>query len=768
MGDKRSFRVYFVPHARGLLTGTLIRQFDAFFDRPPPSAVGTSEDDVLRQLEVALQQALAVGDDDVERYLWEEDFQTRQVSLRVFPQSVSNKRMVIGAKEIPLRMSYAWCALRKGGYRVMLPRFGWWFVIESLDIAAEVLQSAVSSALLGEQASTLYDFRYVGDEYVRSWSMRGTGTTEDEAHDLDAARRFPVLSQVADEWVERAARNKLPGVVGESDAFTNALGLLSRSPPPSVLLVGPSGVGKTTFVRRLARSLLARRREGREAHTPRLWATSATRLIAGMTYVGMWQERCFDLLSELSHEGDYLYLDALVKLLQPQSDGASLGEILLPAARDGEVSVIAECTEAEYEHCRRRFASLVEPLVVLRLTPPPAYQLPVLLASYQQRKAPHLSLHAGAMKRLIHHLATFQRDVAFPGKAMRFVDWLAAGEGAPAPGQSVRAPKTLYPRDVSELFARNTGLPVELIADETRVGATALAARLSGAVIGQDHACAVAARVLARFKAGLDDPERPIGTLLFVGPTGVGKTELARTLARYMFGNEARMVRLDMSEYMFAGSAQRLLEVGSGVTSLAQRVREQPLSLVLLDEVEKAHPEVFDLLLGVLGEGRMTDSFGSVVDFRMTLVVMTSNLGVTETRPVGFDADATAAGLDRAVRQHFRPEFFNRIDHVVSFRNLSPDDVLRIVDLELSKAAQRSGLVRRNLSLRVTPALRLQLAEEGFHPTRGARPLKRVLEDRVVSPVAALLAREPALRDRGVTVGGDGVIDLGAAEGPRA
>ncbi len=757
MAQKKSLWVYLVPHARGLLTGTLMRQWDALFDRPSPSAIGASEEDVLRQLDVLLQQSLARGDDQVDRYLWEESFVTREVTVTVHPQTVADKRMVIGAKEISLRMTYAWCALRKGGFRVMLPRFGWWFVLEDLSIAAEVLQSAVATALLGERTSTLYDFRREGAEYAVPWAPKGLGRGEEDRVDEELGREFPTAVAVADEWVERAARGKLPAVVGESDDFEALKDSLPGAPPASLLLVGPAGVGKTTFVRRLARHLLSLRRASPEAAVPRLWATSASRLIAGMTYVGMWQERCYDLLRELENAGDYLYVDRLVEMLQPQPDGGSLGELLIPAARGGELALLAECTEAEFEHCRRRFASLVEVFRVVRLQEPPAHRLPVILQGYQQRRVPGVRLHPSALRRLVHHLATFQRDTAFPGKGIRFLDWLGATENTP--GADDRAPRVLYPRDVSALFARNTGLPVELIADESRTGEEALAATLGQSVLGQDAACLAAGRVLARFKAGLDDPERPCGTLLFVGPTGVGKTELARAIARYLYGSEGRLVRLDMSEYMFPGSAQRLLEVGSGVTSLAQRVRAQPLSLVLLDEIEKAHPEVFDLLLGVLGEGRLTDSFGSVVDFRMTLVIMTSNLGVTDAQTVGFDprVDA-AASLERSVRRHFRPEFFNRLDRVVPFRALDPDDVARIVDLELTKASQRMGLVRRNITLRVTPAARAMFSKEGYHPTRGARALKRVLEERVVAPVAAALSRDPDLRDRTLTVGDDGAL----------
>jgi ATP-dependent Clp protease ATP-binding subunit ClpC len=746
--NKRSLRVWFTRHEGALLTGVLIRQWDALFDLPSPSAVGASEDDVLRQLEQLLQVREAEGKDSLSRYFWEEPFQVREVGVVVHPQTALKKRAVIGAKEIPLRLTYAWCELARGGFRVMLPRFGWWFVLESLAIAPEVLRAAVSTLLLGDSAASIFDLRHDGEEWVRAWvprSVRADDRPESEA----LAARFPVAAQCCDELVELASKGRLPAYVGDSADFDAAAASLDARPPPSLLLVGPAGVGKTTFVRRLARRMLVSRRA--DGTAPRVWSTSATRLVAGMIYLGMWQERCLRLVDELSHEGDWLHVDHLVPVVQPQPDGSSIAEVLGGAAASGSISLLAECTEAEYEQCRRRAPALMEVFRVVRLREPSGRALQQLVEAWAQRRAPHVALKGAATRRLIHHLGTFQRAQAFPGKAMRFIDGLAAE----STGASRTDPRALFPSDVSALFARATGLREDLIADERRVGVAEIADALRARVVGQDEACDVAARVLARFKAGLDDPERPVATLLFVGPTGVGKTELARTLAHYLFGDEDRMVRLDMSEYMFSGAAQRLLATGDGTTSLAQRVREQPMSLVLLDEIEKAHPEVFDLLLGALGEGRLTDAYGTAVDFRMTLVVMTSNLGVSEARPTGFAADAAPSGAEVAVRRHFRPEFFNRIDRVVGFRALTRDDLLRVVDLELARATQRAGLQRRAIRLRVDPADRARLAELGWHPTRGARPLRRVIEERVVSPVAARLAEDPTLRDVTLTVNVD-------------
>jgi ATP-dependent Clp protease ATP-binding subunit ClpC len=461
----------------------------------------------------------------------------------------------------------------------------------------------------------------------------------------------------------------------------------------------------------------------------------------------------------------------------------------LPAIEAEELSLIAECHPHEYEQLKTKAPRLLACFHTITIAETPGVAMPGLLRAYQARVNPALGLRPEALRRLVQHLELFRRDTCFPGKGFRLIDWLNQEQGhdetqalarkqarskqsqpptAEANGETSDdlelpdaleigpdAARQLSAAQASAAFSRYTGLPLELISEDAIAGPELIAERLRIGVVGQDRACSTAARVLARFKAGLDDPERPVGSLFFVGPTGVGKTELAKQLARYMFGAAERMIRLDMSEYMLPGSAQRLLAVGPGVQSLAEKVRQQPLSLILLDEIEKAHAEVFDLLLAVLGEGRMTDDAGSLIDFRMTVIVMTSNLGVSERGPAGFggqDEDAAARSFDAAVRRHFRPEFFNRIDFVVPFRNLGPDDIRRIVDLELAQMQARTGLSRRGLRLEVSAAARATLADWGWHPTRGARPLKRVLEEQVMAPLAVLLARQPALRERVIRI----------------
>jgi ATP-dependent Clp protease ATP-binding subunit ClpC len=747
--SKPGFRIYWVG-AGGKRAGTLMRKIEYLFDQPPPSAVGETEDDVLASLARQVA-ALRADDEDLARYLWSEDFEVRKVDVEIHPQTAAGGGYAIGASEIPLRIAYAATQTTGGNWRVLVPRFGWSLVLETLDVARETLRAMIFAAMLGEKAAWVYDFRRMSDETVAAWEPAELEAWTKPTRAADEPEAVPVLDAVAEDWVHRAEKKRLPQVVGVDPVFDANAALFDLERPPSILLVGPPGVGKTAFVRRVARHLLDRRREKKQVR--RLWASSADRILAGMIYLGMWQERCIEIARELTARGDWLYADRLIDLCAPQSDGASIADLLAPGIAAGELRVIAECDENELLRCRQRNAALVDAFRVIRLDEPAAGAVLPLLATYQERKDGSVAFHPEAARRLVRLLGAFRRDVRFPGKAFAFLDWWnaerAAARVTPAPANDA-APTLLLPKDVVAAYARWSGLPVELISDEHPASAADIAGRLRAAVVGQDAACATAARVLARLKAGLDDPERPVGTLFFAGPTGVGKTELAKQIATYLFGSAERLIRIDMSEYMNPGSAARLLEVGAGAQSLAERVRQSPLCVVLLDEIEKAHPQIFDLLLGVLGEGRLTDSLGRLVDFRMAVICLTSNLGARESR-AGFGGGAQADHA-AAVRAHFRPELLGRLDHVVSFRPLGPGEVERIVTLELDKVRRRPGLVARRLELRATPRARTRLAERGFDARLGARPLRRLIEEAVVAPLAVRMSAEPGFRDRAVDV----------------
>jgi ATP-dependent Clp protease ATP-binding subunit ClpB len=266
--------------------------------------------------------------------------------------------------------------------------------------------------------------------------------------------------------------------------------------------------------------------------------------------------------------------------------------------------------------------------------------------------------------------------------------------------------------------------------------------RLHERVVGQDEAVSAVANALRRARAGLSDPQRPIGSFIFLGPTGVGKTELARALAQFMFDDERAMVRIDMSEYMEKHTVARLIGAPPGYVGfeeggqLTEAVRRRPYAVLLLDEIEKAHPDVFNVLLQLLDDGRLTDGHGRVVDFRNTVVIMTSNIG-SHFLAEGIEEEIAEERVLGALREHFRPEFLNRVDEIVVFQRLRRDQLDRIVDLQL--ASLRGRLRERGITLEIAGAARTALADEGYDPAYGARPLKRVIQRRIQDPLALRL-----------------------------
>ncbi len=734
---KRSFRVYIVEHATGNLTGYLMRRSTGFFRSNPIVAFGESEEALLEELEGLVLMRQAEGE-EISDYLWEEEFHVRTVKVEVNPLNVVGKQYVVGRDQIPFRLSYAWSKLGKEddprGFRLMLPRYDWWLVLEDLDTAPTILRHTLSSALLGDEAKWIFNFREHQSEYVIDWAPPKIDRSEVQWRFEVVHNDNEVMEAVAENLVDRA--NRLPRLIGPSTAELSPDEVLLL-PNTSILLVGPSGAGKTTFVQRMAAAAAKRKKE--TGYAPTIWATSADRIVAGMAYLGQWEQRCLDIVEALRHERAFLFVDRLEDFIASRSGGSSVADLMSGAIQDGSVQVIAECTEDVLEVCRQRAPSLLSRFKIVRVPPVPSAEIPALMRGWLERKRTPWTLHPESYRRVVRHLEAFDPQGAFPGKAFGFLEWLVQEFGD--------AKGTKTPRDLTLAFSKRTGLPESILSDAVVAGRDELAAQLSERVIGQDNACRSAARVLTRLKAGLNDPGKPCGSLFFVGPTGVGKTELAKQLARVMFGSTDRMIRLDMSEFMAPGSSRRLLATGRGVESLAVQVRRQPLSLVLLDEIEKANHEVFDLLLGVLGEGRMSDDRGAFVDFSMTVIVMTSNVGAGGGASPGFgsgDGHDSASYL-AAVRKQFRPEFFNRIDEIVPFATLSMADIERIVDLTLDEVRNREGFARRDLQLEVTDEIRRKLAELGWDPEKGARPLKRVIEERIVTPIAVEIARNPQL-----------------------
>lgn len=506
-----------------------------------------------------------------------------------------------------------------------------------------------------------------------------------------------------------------------------------------LLLVGPRLVGKSALIRA---HVDQRRKDSPKKKLPGTWLLSPGRLISGMSYLGQWENRLLSILKHCRKRDHVLVFDDLLGLLTAgvTSDSSMSAAQLLKSFLDrSELRVIGEITHEAYQLLRQRNRPLADHFQVLFLDPPePALNRNIALAAARAaEESQECRFSLEAIHQALQIGDRYLTDASHPGKVARLLQQVAAHYRK----QTLGGPELLH------WFAEHSGMSLELLDDRATLEGHQIGDKIRQHLVGQKEAVDCCVEVVERTKARLQSPHRPLGSLLFIGPTGVGKTECAKALARALFSSKERLIRIDMNEYLGEDSVARLIGTFHRPEGLlTEAVRSQPFSVLLLDEIEKAHPQVLLLLLQLLGDGRLTDARGRTVDFTQTIVVMTSNLGADQTRSsLGIRSRQQQEELTyrRAAEEFFPPELFNRIDRIVPFHRLDRPTVALIAERLWAKLLDREGLRRRQCLLEVDAQATEKVIDAGFHPQLGARALKRTMEEKIVGPVARRLAALP-------------------------
>ena len=635
----------------------------------------------------------------------------------------------------------------------------------------------------------------------------------------------PTLDSLARDLTKLAKENRLDPVVGRSREVKRLIQILSRRTKNNPVLVGEPGVGKTAIAEGLAQKIILGE-VPEEMKAKRLMMLDMGALVAGTKYRGEFEDRMKKVIDEIYHDGQViLFIDELHTLIGAGgAEGAiDASNILKPALARGELQTIGATTLDEYQKYIEKDSALERRFARIQVDEPTADEAEEILRGLRSRyeEHHHVEITDEAVRAAVNLSVRYITSRQLPDKAIDLIDESAAKvrleqaddlsettilkqeidqvnkekeqaiqkqdfeTAAHLRRQEKSIMKKLEKRlaieakhkngfadrvteeDVATVVSEWTGVPLQQLEKKESQRLLELEALLHERVVGQDEAVKAVSRAIRRARSGLKDPNRPIGSFMFLGPTGVGKTELAKALSEVMFGEEDALIRVDMSEFMEKYSTSRLIGSPPGYVGydeggqLTEKIRQKPYSVILLDEVEKAHPDVFNLLLQVLDDGHLTDAKGRKVDFRNTIMIMTSNIGATQIREeknVGFnvqditkDHQAMQKRILEELKKAFRPEFLNRIDETVVFHSLTKDEVHAIVQIMSQSVVKR--LKEQDILVKITPAAVDVIGKVGFDPEYGARPLRRALQKEVEDRLSeALLGGEIHLGDQ-ITVG---------------
>ncbi len=620
--------------------------------------------------------------------------------------------------------------------------------------------------------------------------------------------KTPALDAFGRDLTEQARETKLDPVIGREREIERVVQILSRRTKNNPVLLGEAGVGKTAIVEGLAQRIVAGN-VPELLRTRRIVALDLAMMVAGTKYRGQFEERIKAVMNEVARvKNVILFIDELHTLVGAGgAEGAiDAANVLKPSLSRGEIQCIGATTLDEYRKHIEKDGALERRFQTIVVEPPSKEEAFEILKGLRDKYEAHhrVRITDKAIETAIDLSVRYISGRFLPDKAIDVIDEAGARvrlktmtkppdlklqeeeiakldkekdeavanqdfeRAARLRDQVDKAKKALeaVQREwrqstietdgivdeevVAETVSRMTGVPLTKLAAAEAERLLKMEEELHKAVVSQDQAISAVARALRRSRSGLKDPKRPVGSFIFLGPTGVGKTHLAKALSRFMFGSEDAVIQIDMSEYMEKHNVSKLIGAPPGYVGyeeggqLTERIRRRPYALVLLDEIEKAHPDVFNMLLQILEEGRLTDSFGRHVDFRNAILIMTSNIGadiIKNQGVLGFQKKSGEVNYEKMkeqltseVEKHFRPEFINRLDDLIVFRSLGREDMIKIVEIELAHVIRR--LKDKAIGLEVTSEVKGFLVEKGFDADYGARPLKREIERRIEDPLA--------------------------------
>jgi ATP-dependent Clp protease ATP-binding subunit ClpC len=635
----------------------------------------------------------------------------------------------------------------------------------------------------------------------------------------------PNLDQFGRDLTQMARENKLDPIIGREHEIERVIQILSRRKKNNPVLIGEPGVGKTAIAEGLAQRIVDNK-VPEILKDRRICTLDLASVVAGTKYRGQFEERLKSIINEIRQAEDVIiFIDEIHTIVGAGgAEGAiDASNMLKPALARGELQCIGATTLDEYRKYIEKDGALERRFQPIMVNPPtPEETIQIIFGLRDKYEAHHrVKIEDDAVRAAVFLSERYIHERFLPDKAIDVID----EAGSRARLSVVTAPSELTDmereieevsrekesaiqaqefekaaryrdrekelrrtlddirknwtetkqqtetvvssKDISKVVSAMTGIPVSDVEKEETEKLLHLEDQLHGRVIGQDEAVKAVARAVRRNRAGLRDPKRPIGSFIFLGPTGVGKTELAKSLAEVLFESEEALIRIDMSEYMEKFSVSRLIGAPPGYVGydeggqLTEKVRRKPYSVVLLDEIEKAHPDVFNILLQVMEEGQLSDSYGRRVDFRNTVLIMTSNVGATEIKAgksLGFMQEGSGqhyqtvkSKLLEHLKRTFNPEFLNRLDDMIVFRQLEKDDMKQIVDVLLRSFMKRLRVL--DITVEVSPEAKSFLIDHGFDPALGARPLKRAIQRYLEDPLSEMILAHGIQKDGGIAVG---------------